>query len=169
MIYRFRIILDVHDDVFRDIELSKEDSMEDFHNAITQSFGINGEEMASFYISDKNWSQGEEFTLFNMSDGERPVNLMSQTLLKEVVSEEQTKLIYVYDFLHMWVFLIELAEIAKPAEGVSYPNLIFSHGELPEQIPEKDFSLDRNDENPFGEFDPDSNESNDLGFEENWN
>ena len=43
--------------------------MEDLHNVITQSFGFDGTEMASFYISDDEWNQGEEISLFDMSDG----------------------------------------------------------------------------------------------------
>ena len=53
MIYRFRIILDAQEDVFRDIEIEAKATLEDFHNAITQSFGFAGQEMASFYTSDK--------------------------------------------------------------------------------------------------------------------
>ena len=50
MIYRFRIILDTHEDVFRDLEIEAEANLEDFHNAITQAFGFEGGEMASFNI-----------------------------------------------------------------------------------------------------------------------
>ena len=50
MIYRFRVVLDndTKEDVFRDIEIRKTDSLEDLHNVITQSFGFDGSEMASF-------------------------------------------------------------------------------------------------------------------------
>ena len=70
MIYRFRVILDndVDDDVFRDLEIQETDTLEDLHNIITQSFGFDGTEMASFYISDNQWNQGEEISLFDLSD-----------------------------------------------------------------------------------------------------
>ncbi len=70
MIYRFRIILDnkSEEDIFRDIEIRKTDTLEDLHNAITQSFGFDGMEMASFYLSDDEWNQGEEISLFDMSE-----------------------------------------------------------------------------------------------------
>ena len=51
MIYRIRIILDVKEDVFRDIEIEATSTLEDLHHAITQSFGFLGNEMASFYKS----------------------------------------------------------------------------------------------------------------------
>ena len=38
----------------------------------------------------------------------------------------------------MWTF-VELAEIAHPEEGQSYPNLLFAHGQIPEEAPDQDF------------------------------
>ena len=40
MVYRFRVVLDTVEDVFRDIEILKTNSLEDLHNVITQSFGF---------------------------------------------------------------------------------------------------------------------------------
>jgi len=82
MIYRFRVILDndTEDDVFRDIEIRKTDSLEDLHNTITQSFGFDGTEMASFYVSDDEWNQGEEISLFDMSEGVNEVKLMNDLI-----------------------------------------------------------------------------------------
>ena len=70
MIYRFRIVLDndSEDDIFREIEIRETDTFEDLHNTITQSFGFDGSEMASFYVSDDEWNQGEEISIFDMSD-----------------------------------------------------------------------------------------------------
>ena len=58
MIYKFRIVLDTLDDVFRDIEIEDDSTLEDLHNSITQAFGFDGTEMASFYLSDAEWNQG---------------------------------------------------------------------------------------------------------------
>ncbi|WP_010182119.1 IS1096 element passenger TnpR family protein [Aquimarina agarilytica] len=172
MIYRFRIILDIEEDVFRDIEIEKTATAEEFHNSITQAFGFDGTEMASFYISNDQWDQGEEISLFDMSDGSSPVRLMNETSLEDITSEKQTRLLYVYDFLSMWTFMVELAEIATPEAGRTYPNLMFAHGELPDSAPDKNFeseSLDFNDLE--GEFEDDLNidDYDNLGFEEHWN
>ena len=43
MIYRFRVILDVDTDVFRDIEVESHINLEDFHQCKYKSFGFNGE------------------------------------------------------------------------------------------------------------------------------
>lgn len=166
MIYRFRVILDAHDDVFRDIEISQDATLEDFHNAITQSFGFGGQEMASFFTSDNEWNQDEEISLFSMEDSGRD---MQNTLLEDVVSKDQTKLIYIYDFLSMWTFLIELADIGEPTPGILYPNLMFAHGEIPDEAPDKEFETETllDDEELDDDFD--SDEYDDLNFDENWN
>ncbi|MFC4720898.1 hypothetical protein ACFO5O_01085 [Geojedonia litorea] len=171
MIYRFRIILDndTDQDVFRDLEIRETDSLEDLHNAIAQSFGFDGLEMASFYISDDDWNQGEEISMFDVSEGEDKIRLMSETAINDVVHEMQTKLIYIYDFLSMWTFFVELAEIVDEAEGADYPNLMFVHGQIPDEAPEKSFEAE--DFEDYNEFDDDLDidDYSNLDFDENWN
>ena len=107
MIYRFRVILDndTEEDIFRDLEIRENDSMEDLHNIITQSFGFDGMEMASFYVSDEEWNQGEEIAMFDVSEGNNKVKVMSATKINDLVHEASTRLIYVYDFFkHVDVF-----------------------------------------------------------------
>ena len=170
MIYRFRVILDAHEDVFRDIEIEASNTLEDFHNTITQSFGFAGQEMASFYVSNELWEQGEEIALFDMSEEPGSVRVMNETFLEDVTNEDQTKLIYVYDFLNMWTFLVELAEIADYEEGRSYPNLMFAHGHIPEEAPEKEFVAEASEEDAEDEdFDLNPEDYTDLDFDENWN
>ncbi|WP_418513251.1 IS1096 element passenger TnpR family protein [Corallibacter sp.] len=172
MVYRFRVILDndTEDDVFRDLEIRETDTLEDLHNIITQSFGFDGMEMASFYMSNDAWEQGEEISLFDMSEGVNSVRLMNETTINDVVHEAQTKLIYVYDFLSMWTFYVELAEIVEEVEGTDYPNLMFVHGQIPDQAPEKAFESDDFNED-FNEFDDDLDieDYDNLDFDENWN
>lgn len=140
MIYHFRLILDTKEDVFRDIAIEEDATFEDFHNAITQAFGFGGSEMAVFYESDDEWQQGDSISLFDM--GEEDVRRMSDTLLKDVFSHS-SKMLYVYDFLNLWTFFIELIETDEPKPGNSYPMLLFTHGEVPEEAPEKSFEADK--------------------------
>ena len=170
MVYRFRVILDAKEDVIRDIEIEQTATMEDFHNAITQAYGFGGQEMASFYISNDMWEQKEEIVLFDMGVEESLTRVMGETILDDVVSEQQTKLIYIYDFLTMWTFLVELAEIAEPEHGMIYPNLMFAHGEIPDDAPDKEFVAEGYDEeNEEEEFGLDAEDYDSLDFDENWN
>jgi len=170
MIYRFRIILDndTDEDIFRDLEIRETDTLEDLHNIITQSFGFDGTEMASFYLSNDSWDQGEEISLFDLSE-DASARLMNETSLDSVVHEVQTKLIYVYDFMSMWTFYVELAEIVDETEGNDYPNLMFVQGQVPDTAPEKLFEADKDED--YNEFEDgiDVDDYEDLDFNENWN
>lgn len=172
MIYRFRVILDndTEEDIFRDLEIRESDTMEDLHNIITQSFGFDGMEMASFYVSDDEWNQGEEIAMFDVSEGNNKVKVMSATKINDLVHEASTRLIYVYDFLNMWTFFVELAEIVEEAESTHYPNLMFVQGQVPDEAPIKTFEAE-NDDDAFNEFDDDLDvdDYSDLDFDENWN
>ena len=163
MIYKIRIILDAQDDIFRDLEIESENTLEDLHNAITQSFGFLGNEMASFYTCDERWNQEEEIALFDMSE-DGNVRLMSQTKLEDELTEATPRLIYVYDFLSMWTFYVELAAIVAKEDGRSYPNILFAFGDIPDSPPERQFESD-----PMTDMDDSLDNYEDLGFDENWN
>lgn len=164
MIYKIRVILDTEEDIFRDIEIEQHKSLEDFHNAITQAFGFMGDEMASFYTCDEAWNQDEEIALFDMSENGANLRLMNETFLEDVLTDKSPKLIYVYDFLSMWTFFVELADIVIKEDGRSYPNVLFSFGELPDSPPEKTFESE-----PNPDFDDSIGNYEDLDFDENWN
>lgn len=139
MIYRFRIILDAKEDILRDIEIEASATLEDFHYAIAQAFGFAGSEMASFYRTNEAWEQGEEIPLLDMDEGIVP---MGQEQIDSIFTAENHHLIYVYDFLALWTFFVELIEIGEPELTTLYPNLIFAQGEVPEEAPQKDFVAD---------------------------
>ena len=139
------------------------------YNSITQAFGFDGIEMASFYLSDESWNQGEEISMFDTSEGTESVRLMNETTINDVVHEMQPKLIYVYDFFNMWTFFVELAEIVDETEGTDYPNLMFVHGQIPLEAPQKAFEAE--DVEDYNEFDDDLDvdDYDHLDFDENWN
>ena len=146
MAYKIRVILDVDEDVFRDIEVDETLNLEELHFTIAKSFGFKGQEMAAFYGTDDNWEQGEEIPLFDMSEDGSALS-MQKISIKDILRVEGNKLIYVYDFFSMWTFFIELIEIGEIKKGTTYPNLINSVGEVPEEAPEKKFNNAQNKSN----------------------
>ena len=177
MVYKIRVILDAKEDIFRDLAIDKNASLEDLHNTISQSFGFAGNEMASFYTCDEEWNQDLEIALFDLSDTS-DTKLMATTTIEEVMNEASPKLIYVYDFFSMWTFFVELADVTEKASGQTLPELLFSFGELPENPPEKIFEAKKEDAMDYDEdeFDNDFNdgysggdEYDHLDFDENWN
>jgi hypothetical protein len=179
MVYKFRVILDAEEDIFRDIAILAEDTLEDLHNAIFNSFGFDGMEVASFYTCDETWNQEDEISMFDIGDVPGEQKIMSDYQLSDILDQENTKIIYVYDFINMWTFLVELAAVEEMVVGNIYPETIFSHGEIPDEAMEKNFEADMHDD-IYGEFEDDLDEDDldmlegddsfeDYGFEENWN
>jgi hypothetical protein len=180
MVYKFRVILDAEEDVFRDIAILENDTLEDLHNAIVNAFGFDGMEVASFYTCDDTWNQEDEIPMFDTGDIPGENKIMSDYQLNDILNEENTKIIYVYDFINMWTFLVELAAVEDTVDqGLIYPSLLFSHGEMPAEALEKQFEAD-GDENAYNEFEDELDEDDldafgsddsfeDYGFEENWN
>lgn len=178
MVYKFRVILDAEDDVFRDISILEDDSLEDLHNAVVNAFGFDGTEIASFYTCDDQWNQDEEISLFDTGDIPGEQKIMSDYPLSEILNKDNTKIIYVYDFLNMWTFLVELAAIEEVLTGEIYPSMLFSHGMMPNSAPQKDFSEAAEKEFDYDDDDYDEDDLDmldggdnfeDFGFEENWN
>jgi hypothetical protein len=181
MVYKFRVILDAEEDVFRDIAIQEEDTLEDLHNAIVNAFGFDGLEMGSFYTCDDDWTQDEEIPLFDTGDNPGEVKTMADYTLRTTLTEEDNKIIYVYDFLNMWTFFVELAAIEESEVGVAYPDLLFSHGEMPAGNQDLAFDSEGAEDDLYGEFDDDYDEEDldmfsddnfeDLGMDDshNWN
>lgn len=147
MNYKIRIILDVKKDVIRDIEIHESENLETLHLEIANAFGFNGQEMASFYRTDTEWNQGEEIPLFDMGDGLS----MQACNLKDTLIKKGEKLIYVYDFMAMWTFFVEVSEVNKTLAKET-PKVVFAFGDAPEEAPEKEFVADKLD-NGFGSED----------------
>jgi len=165
MAYKIRVILDVEKDVFRDIIVNESINLEELHFTIAKSFGFKGQEMASFYLTDDSWEQGEEIPLFDMSEDENSFamsNCLTSTILKKVGD----KLIYIYDFFSMWTFFIELSEIIdNPEEDL--PVIALSFGNTPDEAPEKEFIGESSHEDNYDAFDDENNFENldDIDFD----
>jgi hypothetical protein len=156
MIYKIRVIFDSTEDVFRDIAIEATATLEDLHNTITQSFGFEGNEMASFYLSDDDWEQGDEIPLFDMSEGLMSNPSMSSTTIETALPQKHTRMLYVYDFLSMWTFFVEVFEIEEPEVGVSYPAVAIVFGQLPDSAPDKEFIIEKEPGFEDGEDDLDN-------------
>lgn len=139
--------MDVEKDVIRDVLIDSAENLETLHNCISNAFGFNGQEMASYYRSDNDWNEGEEIPLFNMSDDPSAISMQSFAL-EDTLPIEGSKLIYVYDFLSMWTFYIELSEIKENTSNTDLPKIVFAFGDVPESAPEKEFTSESD-----GDFD----------------
>ncbi|MGY5354409.1 IS1096 element passenger TnpR family protein [Wenyingzhuangia sp. IMCC45467] len=159
MIYKIRVILDTKEDVIRTLLVDSSNTLEELHKLIANVFGFNGQEMASFYRSDDDWSQGEEIPLFSMDDDPNAL-CMANTTIEQNIEDPEEKLIYVYDYMNMWTFYCELIEVTKTTTA-ELPKLILSIGNTPDEAPEKEFKAEKEKD----EFDLDDDDF-DTHFDE---
>tara|TARA_A100001015_G_scaffold251930_1_gene291236 strand:+ start:3340 stop:3798 length:459 start_codon:yes stop_codon:yes gene_type:complete len=144
MTYKIRVILDNDndEDVFKDFEVSKNINLIKFHEYIKKEFNLQGSEMASFYSVNKNWETLIEYTLVPFDDNCVPMERLS---LHEILNNNESSILYVYDFMNMWTFFIELIYETSKKENESHISIIFSRGNVPKIAPKKRFTND--DEN----------------------
>lgn len=161
MVYKIRAILNVKEDVIRDVAILKTETLEDLHNALSNAFGLEGNEMAAFYESGDNWFQGEEFPLFNMGEGMDSKIPMREIPIENILESENDKMIYVYDFFNMWTFYIELIEADLDCDNYALPNTLFVLGSLPKNAPDLNF-----ESQSVTGFEDEEEDEDEFGFEE---
>ena len=136
-----RIQLECKSDVIREIEIPSEKSLKCLHNAIISSLKLDKNEIASFYITNEELELLQEIPLFRIDDTDPSILEMSKIKIESVLSESNSQLIYVYDFLKMWRFLISYSKkIENQSQQIKVINSI---GNMPKEAPEINFKLGR--------------------------
>ena len=140
-----QIHLEYKEDVIRDIEISSTSNLEELHYAIITAFELEKNELASFYMTNEDFELLQEIPLLSIDEEENPMLGMNEVIISSILTKQGSQLLYVYDFMKMWRFLITLTE--KKEEIISEPKCVKSVGEMPEDAPEITFEAEK-------EFDP---------------
>jgi hypothetical protein len=135
-LYRFRVNFEDYDEVVREIDVKSNQTFEDLHRAIHQSTGYNSEYPSSFYISNDQWTKGEEITYMpNQRRIDRGVALMDKVKLSSFIDDPHQKFYYTFNFDRPFDFHVELMKIIlDDTPGLTYPAIIKSVGEAPKQF-----------------------------------
>jgi hypothetical protein len=167
-LFKFRVIMDTEQDVFRDIEIETESNFDSLHKAVLDAFDFEQGEMASFYLSDEEWSKGLEISLMDMGGVDEDSLSMSTTILSDMVMKPGDKILYVYDFMRMWIFYIELIEVKKDKPSTIYPRVALAFGDAPSQDSKEFQDMFEADVVGGGalELDEDLDEENEFGDDE---
>ncbi|MBK6962828.1 MAG: hypothetical protein IPH20_02570 [Bacteroidales bacterium] len=145
-VYRFRLLYEDQEDFLRDFDILSSQTFADFHKIVKQSVELPGNELASFFVCDRNWRKKREITLINMhneaqeaADYEErrgpkpariPVTEMDKVRIKDIIDDPHQRLLYEYDFLNPRVFFIELTRILEAGNKDQYPLCVKSTGKL---------------------------------------
>ena len=147
---KFRIILNVKNDVLRDIIVDSSTSLIEFSKIISSEFGFDSSEISTFHHTDENWEQLEEIKIFKIDDQDK---IMDNVSISNFFIAKDDKLIFIYDFLNYWTFFVELYEVGEFNINDKNYLTINSIGEVPKEAPSDIFSQ--------------SGETNQIDFDEN--
>ncbi len=147
-LYRFRLLAEDQEDFLRDYDILASQTFLDFYNLIMETIELKGNELASFFICDRNWRKKKEITLMDMQDDENQANVndeddddkpksirmpifeMSKVKVKDIIDDPHQRLLFEYDFLNPKTFYIELMKIIDADKNEKYPKCIKSVGKL---------------------------------------
>lgn len=164
---KFRVLLDSEkkEEVFRDILISDTADFESFYKIILDSFNFKGDQMGSFYVSNDMWDKGHEISLMDMTYDDdsidEPSTVMKSAIIKDFLQEPDQKFILVYDFLCMWIFLVELIGFEKVAPEKA--SVLLSIGQAPAENSREDMTTDLFSDHGIDE---DLEDDDELGFNE---
>ncbi|QQL48264.1 IS1096 element passenger TnpR family protein [Mucilaginibacter ginkgonis] len=175
-IYRFKVTFEDYDEVSREIDIKSNQTFADLHTAIHQATGYAADYPSSFYISNDQWTKGEEFAYKpNARKTERGVKLMENAKLSNFIDDPHQKFYYTFNFDRPFDFHVELIKILNETPGTTYPSVFRSTGEAPKQfgnvlgqtvIPPTDEDFDFLNEMEFNPEDAeDFSEVKDTGLE----
>ena len=143
MKYLIRITLESKEDIIREIEISSEDKLVDLHNYLIKIFNLSTKELASFFTVDNDLEIQQEIPLFSFEENNPK---MEDFKLENLLFEKNDKLIYLFDYMKMWRFLVELIDIQ---EGIAKKRCTMEIGKIPKEAPEIIFSIDLDNDSHF--------------------
>ena len=134
-VFRFRVSFEDQPEVNRVIDISADQTFEDFHNIILKSIDFKEGEFASFYIDYHNADDTIEICLSDLqSENDETVLMMSDIKIKELIQGNIDNITYIYDFIELWTLKIELmSNKGQNVPKIKYPVIIEKIGKAPEQ------------------------------------
>ncbi|MBO4730078.1 MAG: hypothetical protein J5593_01240 [Bacteroidaceae bacterium] len=143
MLYKIALICDEVADFFREITIDADASFLDLSNAILESCGYDDSQITSFFICSDTWDKQQQIVREDMgtSAEDEDVYLMASTPLRELLEDEEQKMIYIFDPANDRIFYLELTEIVT-GKTMNKAECSISRGKAPQQL--KGFDLDFN-------------------------
>jgi hypothetical protein len=143
-VYRFRVVFEDDEDVYREIDVLGKQTYEDLHRAIQESISFDSSKEASFFMSDDYWKKGQELALNpppqDDDDDDYPsvrkkteIRPMSKAKIAEYIDDPHQKMVYVFDPKVKWTFRVELSKILSDDPKTNYPKCTKLIGASPKQ------------------------------------
>ncbi len=143
MLYKIALICDEVADFFREITIDADATFLDLNNAILEACGYDDSQITSFFTCSDTWDKEQQIVREDMgtSAEDEDVYLMASTPLRDLLEDEEQKMIYIFDPANDRIFYLELTEIVT-GKTMDKAECTMSRGKAPQQL--KGFDLDFN-------------------------
>ncbi|MGB3074991.1 MAG: hypothetical protein WBB36_06705 [Chitinophagales bacterium] len=136
-IYKFRVMYEDDDSIFRDVEIKPSQTISDFESVIISSYNLPATSVGQFYKSNDSWHRVKQLlTVVEPTDKKEKskpkTKVQSLPMLVAFIDDPHQKFIYDYKGTQEFVFLIELLTLTGAEKAtVIYPVCVRQQGPSP--------------------------------------
>ncbi len=130
LVFRVKVFYDKR--IYRDIELTPEDTLEDVHLIIQKAFDFGYDHLYAFFLDNKRWSRHAEVGA-QESSPEQGTRKAHKVNLSHLILLPKQKFLYLFDFGDEWLFEVEFRGTCSREKGIKYPRIIKIQGNPPKQ------------------------------------
>jgi hypothetical protein len=134
-IYRFRVALVDHKDVWRRIDVRSNQTLVDLHYAIQDAFDWDDDHMYAFFLNGKAWDPSAEYVC---PEGQETGERSARVRLDRLQLRPSQRILYIFDFGDEWRHEVRVEKVGLEPEVGEYPRIVEEHGKPPPQYPDWD-------------------------------
>jgi len=134
LVYSLRVRLQWQPSVWRVIEMTADQTLEDLHEAIQDAFGWDRDHLYAFFLSGRAWDSSTEIGCPSL-DGEMEPPTADEVALGDLDPQPGQRLLYLFDFGDDLRHDIEVLGVAPPSAEGQYRRIAETHGAAPPQYP----------------------------------
>ena len=127
--------------VYRDIEISSDDSLYELAEAIVQAFGFDFDHAFGFYsgLTRKTMMQAQpRYELFADMDEATDAKSVKKTSVARAFPKVGKKMLFLFDYGDEWLFRVAVVGLGEKVARARYPKTLASAGASPQQYPGMD-------------------------------
>lgn len=137
MVYQFKLTSIEVSDFLSVIEMNAYDTFADLNKFIQSTCGFEPNQLASFFMAGPNCGRQTEITQLDMGWSGHDKFVMDRTPIQSLLTHENQKMFYVFDFFMDRLLNIELTLIFM-GKSLSEPAVIYQNGNAPSQMLEEE-------------------------------
>jgi Plasmid pRiA4b ORF-3-like protein len=125
--------------LYRDIEIPTTNKLYDLAKTIVRAFDFDFDHAFGFYSKLKGniYASPIKYELF-ADMGESDARSVKRTRVSEAFPSPGREMTFLFDYGDGWQFRVKATGVGKKERGVTYPRLLKSLGDAPEQYPSDD-------------------------------